>query len=82
MKKTGGKKVSSTLKKLIEELLTNDIVPVPGESLEETNVTNEAGGIFLQLFNRINNAETKMHLEVSFSVILILGKLYINDTRS
>ena len=59
VKKTGGKKVSSTLKKLIEELLTNDIVPVPGESLEETNVTNEAGGIFLQLFNRINNAETK-----------------------
>ena len=58
MKKTGRKKVSSTLKKLIEELLT-DIVPVSGKSLEETNVTNEAGGIFLQLFNRINNAETK-----------------------
>ena len=59
VKKTGGKKVSSTLKKLIEELLTNDIVPVPGESLEETNVTNEAGGIFLQLSNKIDSFGSK-----------------------
>ena len=67
MKKTGGKKVSSTLKKLIEELLMKDIVPVPGKSLEETNVTNEAGGIFLQLFNRINNAKTKKRKCISRS---------------
>ena len=52
-KKTGGKKkVSSTLKQLIEELLTDN----PGRSLEEIN---ESASSFLQLSERIDHAETK-----------------------
>src|ERR1043166_7598924 len=75
-KKTGGKKVSSTLKKLIEELLTD--IPDGGRSLEETS---ESASNFFQLSERIDHAETKTkkHLEVSFSVILIL---YLNDIRN
>src|SRR6266498_3666206 len=54
-KKTGGKKkVSSTLKQLIEELLTDN--PDGGRSLEEIN---ESASNFLQLSERIDHAETK-----------------------
>ncbi|GES78018.1 hypothetical protein GLOIN_2v1478598 [Rhizophagus clarus] len=54
-KKTGGKKkVSSTLKQLIEELLTDN--PDGGRSLEEIN---ESASSFLQLSERIDHAETK-----------------------
>ena len=56
-KKTGGKKVSSMLKKLIEELLTDVPVPTAGENLEEAN--ESATSIFLQLSDKIDNAETK-----------------------
>ncbi|GBB86370.1 hypothetical protein RclHR1_12800002 [Rhizophagus clarus] len=56
-KKTGGKKVSSMLKQLIEELLTDVPAPTAGENLEEAN--DNVVGIFLQLSNRIDNAETK-----------------------
>jgi len=53
-KKTGGKKVSSTIKQLIEELLTE--IPDSGRSLEETS---ESVSNFLQLSERIDHAETK-----------------------
>src|SRR5436305_1769115 len=56
-KKTGGKKVSSMLKKLIEELLADTPVPAIGENLEEAN--ESATSIFLQLSDKIDNAETK-----------------------
>jgi len=56
-KKTGGKKVSSMLKKLIEELLTDVPVPTAGKNLEEAN--ESATSIFLQLSDKIDNAETK-----------------------
>src|SRR6266496_4028669 len=68
VKKTGGKKkVSSTLKQLIKELLTD--IPDGGRSLEEID---ESASNFLQLSERIDHAETKNE-EASFSVILILG---------
>ncbi|CAB4429396.1 unnamed protein product [Rhizophagus irregularis] len=57
VKKTGGKKVSSMLKKLIKELLANTPVPAIGENLEEANESTTS--IFLQLSDKINNAETK-----------------------
>ncbi len=54
-KKTGGKKkVSSMLKQLIEELLTD--IPDGGRSLEEIG---ESASNFLQLSERIDHAETK-----------------------
>src|SRR4051812_4751180 len=54
-KKNGGKKkVSSTLKQLIEELLTD--IPNSGRSLEEIG---ESASNFLQLSERIDHAETK-----------------------
>ncbi|KAF0529907.1 hypothetical protein F8M41_012522 [Gigaspora margarita] len=53
-KKTGGKKVSSMIKQLIEELI-NDI-PNGGRSLEETS---GSASNFLQLSERIDHAETK-----------------------
>ncbi|RGB43546.1 hypothetical protein C1646_802017 [Rhizophagus diaphanus] len=56
-KKTGRKKVSSILKALIKELLTDVPVPTSEENLEEAS-ENEAS-IFLQLSNRIDNAKTK-----------------------
>src|SRR3954454_15067784 len=78
-KKTGEKKkVSSTLKQLIEELLAD--IPDGGRSLEEID---ESASNFLQLSERIDHAETK-NKEASrglISIILILGKLYLNDTR-
>src|SRR4051794_32596942 len=63
-KKTGGKKkVSSTLKQLIEELLTDVPVPTAGENLEEANengaVQEGPGSIFLQLSEKIDKAESK-----------------------
>ena len=54
VKKAGEKKVSGTLKKLIEELLTD--IPDGGRSLEETS---ESASNFLQLSERIDHAETK-----------------------
>ncbi|CAG8845957.1 21056_t:CDS:2, partial [Gigaspora margarita] len=56
-RKTGGKKVSSMLKKLIEELLADIPVPTIGENLEKANESTTS--IFLQLSNKIDNAETK-----------------------
>ncbi|CAG8853493.1 41247_t:CDS:1, partial [Gigaspora margarita] len=56
-KKVGGKKVSSTLKQLIEELLTN--IPIVGRSLEETSYTTDTRSIFLQLSDKIDSAESK-----------------------
>ncbi|CAB4494871.1 unnamed protein product [Rhizophagus irregularis] len=56
-KKTGGKKVLSMLKKFIEELLADTPVPAIGENLEEAN--ESATSIFLQLSDKIDNAETK-----------------------
>ncbi|GBB90081.1 hypothetical protein RclHR1_16980003 [Rhizophagus clarus] len=54
-KKAGGKKkVSSTLKQLIEELLTD--ISNGGRSLEEIG---ESTSNFLQLSERIDHAETK-----------------------
>ncbi|KAF0484859.1 hypothetical protein F8M41_022899 [Gigaspora margarita] len=58
-KKTGGKKVSSTLKKFIKELLS-DVELIPGRSLEETNnIALNTRGIFLQLSNKIDSTESK-----------------------
>ncbi|CAG8849145.1 27094_t:CDS:2, partial [Gigaspora margarita] len=58
-KKTSGKKVSSTLKKFIKELLS-DVEPIPGRSLEETNnIALNTRGIFLQLSNKIDSTESK-----------------------
>ncbi|KAF0413850.1 hypothetical protein F8M41_007713 [Gigaspora margarita] len=54
-KKVGGKKVSSMIKQLIEELLT-DIPSAGGRSLEEAS---ESVSNFLQLSERIDHAETK-----------------------
>ncbi|CAG8524898.1 22724_t:CDS:1 [Cetraspora pellucida] len=56
-KKTDRKKVSSMLKKLIKELLTNTSVLTIGKNLEKANksITN----IFLQLSDKIDHAETK-----------------------
>jgi len=71
-RKTGGK----VSKKLIEELLTD--ISDNDRSLKETS---ESASNFLQLSERID-LKTKKHLEASFSVILIRGNLYINDTRS
>src|SRR5205823_7886301 len=83
-KKTSGKKVSSMLKKLIEELLTDVPVPTAEENLEEASENSTS--IFLQLSERIDHAETKNEEaragSDSFSVILILGKLYLSDTRN
>ncbi|KAF0481467.1 hypothetical protein F8M41_023603 [Gigaspora margarita] len=56
-RKTGRKKVSSMLKKLIEELLADTSVPAIGENLEKAN--ESATSIFLQLSDKIDNAETK-----------------------
>ncbi|RIA80304.1 hypothetical protein C1645_867076, partial [Glomus cerebriforme] len=56
-KKTGGKKVLSMLKKLIEELLTDVIDPGP-ENLEEEASENETSN-FLQLYDKIDSAESK-----------------------
>ncbi|GBB94286.1 hypothetical protein RclHR1_23230008 [Rhizophagus clarus] len=56
-KKSGGKKVSSMLKRLIEELLTDVPTPTAGENLEEAN--DNVVGIFLQLSNKIDSAESK-----------------------
>jgi hypothetical protein len=65
-KKTGGKKVSSMLKKLIEELLTDGPIPTAELNLENLEEASENGAvpegpasIFLQLSNRIDNAESK-----------------------
>ena len=58
MKKTGGKKVSSMLKKLIKELLTNVVSDVAGENLEEESSENETSN-FLQLYDKIDSAESK-----------------------
>ena len=59
VKKTSRKKVSSTLKQLIEELLT-DVVAVSGESLEVTNdIALDVRGNFLQLSDRIDSTESK-----------------------
>jgi hypothetical protein len=60
VKKTGGKKVSSTLNQLIEELLTDVPVPIAGENLEE--VSENGVSIFLQLSNRIDNARSYLQL--------------------
>ncbi|CAG8815092.1 26877_t:CDS:2 [Gigaspora margarita] len=57
VRKTGWKKVSSMLKKLIKELLADTPVPTIGENLEKAN--ESATSIFLQLFDKIDNAETK-----------------------
>ncbi|CAG8817859.1 21659_t:CDS:2, partial [Gigaspora margarita] len=58
-KKTGGKKVSSMLKKFIKELLS-DVEPIPGRSLEETNnIALNTRSIFLQLSNKIDSTESK-----------------------
>ncbi|RIB21551.1 hypothetical protein C2G38_2176286 [Gigaspora rosea] len=57
VKKTGGKKVSSTIKQLIEELLTD--IPDGGRSLEETSYPTDTGGVFWKLSNRIDSAESK-----------------------
>jgi hypothetical protein len=57
------------VEKLIEELLTN--LPDGGRSLVKA----------LQLSERLN-LKTKVHLKVLFTAILILGKLYLNDTRN
>ncbi|KAF0551174.1 hypothetical protein F8M41_023589 [Gigaspora margarita] len=56
-KKVDGKKVSSTLKQLIEELLTD--IPIVGRSLEKTSYTTDTRGVFLKLTNRIDSAESK-----------------------
>jgi hypothetical protein len=51
------------LKELIEELLTDVPVPTAEENLEEVSengaVPEGPASIFLQLSNRIDNAETK-----------------------
>ncbi|PKK61377.1 hypothetical protein RhiirC2_718465 [Rhizophagus irregularis] len=57
VKKTGGKKVLFMLKKLIKELLADTPVAAIGKNLEEAN--ESATSIFLQLSNKIDNAETK-----------------------
>ncbi|CAG8844791.1 44613_t:CDS:1 [Gigaspora margarita] len=57
VKKTGGKKVSSTIKQLIKELLIDN--PVVGRSSEETGHTTDTGGIFLKLSDRIDSIESK-----------------------
>ncbi|CAG8856499.1 9249_t:CDS:2, partial [Gigaspora margarita] len=57
VRKTGGKKVSSMLKKLIKELLADTPVPTIGENLKKAN--ESATSIFLQLSDKIDNAETK-----------------------
>ncbi|CAG8822576.1 17274_t:CDS:2 [Gigaspora margarita] len=56
-RKTGKKKVSSMLKKLIKELLADIPVPTIGENLKKAN--ESATSIFLQLSDKIDNAETK-----------------------
>ncbi|CAG8801878.1 19664_t:CDS:2, partial [Gigaspora margarita] len=55
-KKVDGK-VSSTLKQLIEELLTD--ISIVGRSLEKTSYTTDTRGVFLKLSNRIDSAESK-----------------------
>ncbi|KAF0459844.1 hypothetical protein F8M41_000699 [Gigaspora margarita] len=57
VKTTGGKKVSSMLKKLIEELLADTPVIAIRENLKKAN--ESATSIFLQLSDKIDNAETK-----------------------
>lgn len=78
-KKTGGKKVSSMLKKLIKELLTDIVSEVPvsiaKENLKKASKITTSN--FLQLFNKL-----KMYFKVLFTVILILGKLYLNDIKN
>ncbi|CAG8703183.1 34095_t:CDS:2 [Gigaspora margarita] len=56
-KKVSEKKVSSTLKQLIEELLINN--PIVGRSSEEIGHTADTRGIFLKLSDRIDSAESK-----------------------
>ncbi|CAG8526860.1 16450_t:CDS:10 [Gigaspora margarita] len=55
--KTGGKKVSSMIKQLIKELLTN--ISDGGKSLEETSYLTDTGGVFWKLSNRIDSAKSK-----------------------
>ncbi|CAG8684168.1 17224_t:CDS:1 [Gigaspora margarita] len=55
--KVGEKKVSSTLKQLIEKLLTN--IPIVGRSSKETSYITDTGDIFLQLSDKIDSAESK-----------------------
>jgi len=58
-KKTGEKKVSSMLKNFIKELIS-DVEPIPSGSLEETNdMALNTRGIFLQLSDKIDSAESK-----------------------
>ena len=63
MKKTGEKKVSSMLKKLIEKLLTDVPISTAEKNLKEANdneaVLERLSSIFLQLSDKIDNAETK-----------------------
>ncbi|CAG8747829.1 27085_t:CDS:2, partial [Gigaspora margarita] len=56
-KKVSGKKVSRTLKQLIEELLIDNLIV--GRSLEETGYTADTRGIFLKLSDRIDSTESK-----------------------
>ena len=71
------------LKKLIEELLTDVVPDVAGENLEEEASENETSN-FLQLYDKIDTAESKNEdaSQVLFTAILILEKLYLNDTRN
>ncbi|EXX71185.1 hypothetical protein RirG_080770 [Rhizophagus irregularis DAOM 197198w] len=89
-KKTTNKDdVSTMLKKLIKELLTN--IPDTGKILEEMNVSDASSNTrtpsrmnFLCLSNMIEQAEKKMKMQRGMSSIdiLPLNKLYICDTRS
>ncbi len=59
VKKTGKKKVSIMLKKFIKELLSN-VIPISNRSLKEINdIVLNIRSIFLQLFNKIDNAKLK-----------------------
>ncbi|KAF0522138.1 hypothetical protein F8M41_015593 [Gigaspora margarita] len=58
-KKTSEKKISSMLKNFIKELIS-DVEPIPSGSLEETNdMALNTRGIFLQLSDKIDSAESK-----------------------
>ncbi|CAG8823389.1 14742_t:CDS:2, partial [Gigaspora margarita] len=56
-KKSCEKKVLSSLKQLIEELLTN--IPIVDRSLEETSYITNTRSIFLQLSDKIDSAKSK-----------------------
>ena len=71
-KKTSRKKISSTLKQLIEELLFDVPILIARKNLEKANDngavpapnkasfrTEKPGSIFLQLSDKIDNAKTK-----------------------